>query len=309
MKHVSQLSRSVHAFFHHLANPQPQQTTPVRRSLGIALGGGFARGMVHIGVLKVLEEAGIPISAIAGTSAGAIVGAGYCSGRSAAELAEAGSRLRFWDIARWTLTRGGLCTNERMTSLLGRLCPCKQFSDLRIPLVVVATELETGQPAVFRSGSLCDAVRASCAYPGIFTPVAINGVLHVDGMLSYEVPTTPLKEIGVDFVLGVHLRSKWHQKGGPRNFFDVIGQCFTIAQARMSLHWAHDADLLLEPDVGDFSYDAFERCAELIAIGEQSMRAALPALQAKLGIAKGTMTTAAQLQGAISKPSTAQAPA
>jgi NTE family protein len=312
MKQLSQLSRSVQVFFRHLANPQRQESMPVRRSLGLALGGGFARGMVHIGVLKVLEEAGIPIAAIAGTSAGAIVGAGYCSGRSAAELAEVGGRLRFWDIARWTLTRGGLCTNERMTLLLERLCPCKQFSELRIPLTVVATELQTGNPAIFRDGALCAAVRASCAYPGIFTPVAIGGVLHVDGMLSYEVPTPPLKQMGMDVVLGVHLRSRWNPQGGPRSFFDVIGQCFTIAQARMSLHWAHDADLLLEPDVGDFAFDAFERASELIAIGEKAMREALPALQAKLGMANGIVTqpaTAAQAQVAMSKPSTAQAPA
>jgi NTE family protein len=148
-------------------------------------------------------------------------------------------------------------------------------------------------------------VRASCAYPGIFTPVTINGVLHVDGMLSYEVPTTPLKkEMDVDFVLGVHLRTRWNPTSGPRNFFDVIGQCFTIAQARMSLHWAQDADLLLEPDVASFAFDAFERAPELIAIGEQAMRAALPSLKAKLGIVEGAGAPAAK--PAMDKPSPAQ---
>jgi NTE family protein len=248
--------------------------------------------MVHIGVLKVLEEAGIPIAAIAGTSAGAIVGASYCSGLSASELAEIGRRLRFRDFARWTLERGGFCNNDRMGLFLSRICPCKEFSELRIPLAVIATELASGLPAIFRSGSLCEAVRASCAYPGIFTPVAIRGKLYVDGMLSYEVPTTPLKQMGVDCVLGVHLRSHWNGKEAPRHFFDVIGQCFAIAQVRMSLQWEHDADLLLHPNVDGFSYDDFERTDELIAIGEESMRAALPELKKILRIADRTASNA-----------------
>jgi len=288
MKQLNQISRSVQVFFHALSAPLKTEKTdadPPRRTLGLALGGGFARGMVHIGVLKVLEEAGIPITAIAGTSAGAIVGASYCSGLSSTELAEIGRRLRFRDFARWTLERGGFCNNDRMGLFLSRICPCKEFSELRIPLAVIATELASGRPAIFRSGSLSEAVRASCAYPGIFTPVAIHGKLYVDGMLSYEVPTTPLKQMGVDRVLGVHLRSHWNGQEAPRHFFDVIGQCFAIAQVRMSLQWEHDADLLLHPNVDGFSYDDFERTDELIAIGEQSMRAALPELKKILRVA------------------------
>jgi NTE family protein len=118
----------------------------------------------------------------------------------------------------------------------------------------------------------------------MFTPVEIGGVLHVDGMLTYEVPTTPLKQLGIDCVLGVHLRSHWPQPVAPLHFFEVIGQCFSIAQARMTTQWAKDADLLLEPNVDGFAYDDFARVDELVAIGEQSMRAALPALKRKLGI-------------------------
>jgi NTE family protein len=311
MKQASQILRSVQAFFQELSAPPKNNakppSSPRRRTLGVALGGGFARGMVHIGVLKVLEESGIPIDAIAGTSSGSIIGAGYCSGMSATELAAVGRRLRFKDFARWTLERGGFCTNDRMGVFLSRICPCKDFSELRTPLLVVAAELVSGQPAIFRSGPLCDAVRASCAYPGIFTPVAIHGVLHVDGMLSYEVPTTPLKQMGIDCVLGIHLRSHWNQSVAPRHFFDVIGQCFAIAQSRMSLQWEHDADLLLEPNVDGFAYDDFERADELIAIGEESMRAALPALKKKLGIVDVKVMDvkefpASAAQAAIAKP-------
>jgi NTE family protein len=248
--------------------------------------------MVHIGVLKALEEAGIPVAAIAGTSAGSIVAAGFCSGLTAGDMADIGRRIRFKDFARWTLERGGFCTNDPLGALIHRIYPCKDFSELRIPLLVVATELFSGHPAIFRQGSICTAVRASCAYPGMFTPVDINGVLHVDGMLSYEVPTTPLKQIGIDCVLGVHLHPHCPLSAAPQHFFEVIGQCFSIAQTRMSTHWAKDADLLLEPNVDGFAYDDFARVDELIAIGEESMRAALPALKKKLRIVAASATAA-----------------
>ncbi len=282
MKQFSGISRSIQVFFRELSS-KPEAVAS-RRTLGVALGGGFARGMVHIGVLKVLEEAQIPIAAVSGTSSGSIMAAAFCSGLSAVQMAEIGRRLRFKDFARWTLERGGFCTNDRLGQFLTRTCPCKDFSELRTPLVVVATELISGQPAIFRTGSICDAVRASCAYPGMFTPVSIQGILHVDGMLSYEVPTTPLRQMGIDCILGVHLQSHWNQGGAPRHFFDVIGQCFAIAQTRMSLQWEKDADLLLKPNVDGFAFDDFARADELIAIGEEAMRAALPALKQKLGI-------------------------
>jgi NTE family protein len=307
MKQLNQISRSVQVFFHALSAPQKSDAVPPRRTLGLALGGGFARGMVHIGVLKVLEEAGIPIAAIAGTSAGAMVGAGYCSGLSAAKLAEIGRRLRFKDFARWTLERGGFCNNYRLGLFLSRMYTCKEFSELRIPLLVIATELASGKPAIFRSGSISEAVRASCAYPGIFTPVAIQGKLYVDGMLSYEVPTTPLKQqTGIDCVLGVHLRSHWNGNEPPKHFFDVIGQCFAIAQVRMSLQWEHDADLLLHPNVDGFSYDDFERTDKLIAIGEECMRTALPELKNKLGIADRKVVDAKVTPAPAASASTAK---
>jgi NTE family protein len=302
MKQLSHISRSVQVFLRELSGTRKTEALPPR-TLGVALGGGFARGMVHIGVLKVLEEARIPIAAISGTSSGAIMGAGFCSGLSAAQMAEIGRRLRFKDFARWTLERGGFCSNDRLGAFLTRTLPCQDFSELRTPLVVVATELISGKPAIFRTGSICDAVRASCAYPGMFTPMDINGVLHVDGMLSYEVPATPLKEMGIDCVLGVHLQSRWSPSKAPRHFFDVIGQCFAIAQTRMSLHWEKDVDLLLRPNVDDFAFDDFERAGELIAIGEESMRTALPALKQKLGIVEVKEATVKLAATQIAKPS------
>jgi len=309
MKQLTQISNSLQAFFRQLTSTPARPTKTPQRSLGLALGGGFARGLIHIGVLKVLEEEGIQISAIAGTSAGAIVGACYCSGLSAADMARIARRLRFKDFARWTLDRGGFYSNERVSLFLNHVLPCKDFSQLRTPLAVVATELSSGEPAVFHSGSIADAVRASCAYPGVFTPVPVNGSLHVDGMLSYEVPTTPLKQMGIDCVLGVLLRAYPNRTAPPRHFLDVIVQCFAIAQARMSLQWIKDADLLLQPDVNGYAFDQFERADEMIAVGEQAMRDELPALKEALGIGKPTSQPAqADAPRAEKKPVQTAAP-
>jgi NTE family protein len=277
---LSKLVRSACAFTRELTRSVDPEPTPFKiPSLGLALGGGFARGILHIGVLKVLEQEGIPIKYIAGTSVGALVGAIYCSGMSIKEMEEIASLVRFKDFARWTVSRLGFASNDRMTALLERLLKVKTFEELRIPLAVTATDFVSGEPVVFTTGNLVDPVRASCAYPGIFLPVNINGRLMVDGMLAYTVPTTPLRRMGADRVIAVYLKSHWVNTDGPRHVFDVIGQCFSIAQVKTSSLWQADADLILDPDVAGYGYDCFERSPELISLGERATRAALPQIR------------------------------
>jgi NTE family protein len=235
--------------------------------------------MAHIGVLKVLEEERIPVDFVAGTSAGAIVGAAYCAGLSPMEMEEMAHKARFRDFARWTLSRYGFCTSDRMGSFCARVMKLENFEDLKIPLAVTATDVRTGAAVVFTKGSLVDPMRASCAYPGMFPPVEVNGRYLIDGMLAYAVPTTPLREMGADYVLGVYLSGRTSGWRGPRHLFDVIGQCFSIAEAKMSGVWKKDADFVLEPDIDGFAFDCFDRAKELIANGEKATRAALPQLR------------------------------
>jgi NTE family protein len=213
---------------------------------------------------------------IAGTSVGAIMGAAYCSGLTIEELEEIAHKVRFTTFARWTLSRYGFATNDRMVSFLARTLKVQTFEELRIPLSVVATDFNTGKGAVFSSGSIIDPVRASCAYPGMFLPVEIRGSWLVDGMLSHPVPTRPLREMGAERVLAVHLRGQWSKTSAPRHFFDVIGQSFAIAQDMTSSLWRSAADVIIEPDVAGFDYDDFKRADELIRVGELAMRRALP---------------------------------
>ena len=277
MKRLAKVIRSVQAFGRELS--RTSSAAPEARrvpAIGLALGGGFARGIAHVGVLKVLEEEGIPVRMIAGTSVGALIGAAYCSGVTIAELEEVAYKVRFTTFARWTLSRYGFATNDRMVSFLTRTLKVQTFEELRIPLGVTATDFNTGEGMVFTSGSIIDPVRASCAYPGMFLPVEIRGRWLVDGMLSNPVPTRPLRAMGAERVLAVQLKGQWSKTTAPRHLFDVIGQSFAIAQDMMSSVWRSAADLVIEPDVAGFDYDDFKRAGELIRVGELAMRRALP---------------------------------
>jgi NTE family protein len=268
--------RSVQAFGREFSRKAVPPAPAVAPCIGLALGGGFARGIAHIGVLKVLEEEGIPVRVIAGTSVGALIGACYCSGLTLAEMQEVAHNTRFTSFARWTLSRCGFASNDRMIAYLTRTLKCKTFEELRIPLGVTATDFNSGEGVVFHSGSVIDPVRASCAYPGMFLPVEIRGRYLVDGMLSHPVPSRPVREMGADRVIAVHLRGTWSQKGAPRHLLEVIGQSFAIAQDTMSSIWRSDADVVIEPDVAGYAYDDFKRADDLIRVGEVAMRAALP---------------------------------
>lgn len=247
--------------------------------VGVALGGGFARGLAHVGVLKVLEEEKIPVDFIAGTSVGSVIGAAYASGISAKELEEIAALVRFKDFSRWTFSRFGLFSNDKMSVFLHKILRCKTFEELRIPLAVAATDIITGEPAVFTTGDLVDPVRASCAYPGMFQPVRIEGRLLVDGLLAHAVPAKPLRDMGAERVISVYLAAHWVKPGGPRHVFDVIGQCFSIAQDRMCGPWQTASDVILTPEIGEFAYDDFVRAPELIRAGEVAARAALPQIR------------------------------
>jgi len=308
---LEKIIRSVQAFGRELSRQAapilPSRILPSRvPAIGVALGGGFARGIAHVGVLKVLEEEGIPVRMVAGTSVGALIGAAYCSGVSLKELEDMAASVRFNNFARWTLSRCGFASNDRMISFLTRFLKVKTFEELRIPLGVTATDFNTGEGVVFHSGSIIDPVRASCAYPGMFLPVMIRGRYLVDGMLSHPVPTRPVREMGADRVLAVHLRGTWANGGAPRHLFDVIGQSFAIAQDAMSALWRDAADLVIEPDVAGFAYDDFKRADELIRVGEAAMRNAMPAVRKWLATTPEAEPVSAKTVGTKASPAAAR---
>ncbi len=251
--------------------------------IGLALGGGFARGIAHIGVLRALEQHNIPIGMIAGVSAGSIVAAAYASGTPVDEIARMGRAMRFKDIAQWTISRLGLAASERMNAFLMRLLKVHRFEEMRIPLAVVATDLSTGQPAIFRDqGDVLLPVRASCSYPGLFQPVKHGEHYLVDGAMTMEVPAAVLRQMGASRVISVCLPVD-AKCLDTRNMFQVITRCFQIMQRRQEWHWRKQSSVVIEPDVLGMKWDCFESAGRLIESGERATRAVIPRLLNWLG--------------------------
>ena len=247
--------------------------------IGLALGGGFARGFAHLGVLKLLEENQIPIACIAGTSVGSIVGAAYASGAPIAEIIASCRAIRFRDVCRWRVSRLGLASNERLAEVIGRICGVSTFEELRIPLAAVATDLATGEAAVLTHGSLADAVRASCAFPGLFEPLEIGTRCLADGGLVAPVPTAAARQLGARFVLGVSVGMQDDARYRPINIFQVVSRAVAAAQKHQLEVWERSADLVLRPAVQSLAWDDFERADEAIDAGVTAARRALPRIQ------------------------------
>src|SRR6202521_230151 len=257
-----------------------------RPKVGVALGGGFARGIAHIGVLRVLEENEIPVDFIAGTSVGALIAAGYASGTPLDEMARQGSGTRFRDFGRWTLSRMGMASNDRLEDFLHRFTTAKLFNQMKIPLCIVATDLLKGESVHFRDGEIGPALRASCAYPGLFLPVEHQGHFLVDGFLTEQVPAPAVREMGADVVISVHLEPGLLDSK-PRNTIEVISRSFSIIQTVVSQPWRAMSDVLIEPDVHHVLWDEFVKTPHLIAAGEDATHAATPRIKELLHRAPG----------------------
>jgi len=254
-----------------------------RRGIGLALGGGFARGFAHLGVLQVLEQHHIPISHIAGTSVGSILGAAYASGTPLAKILATCRNIRFRDFARWRVSRLGLASNYRLRDLMERVFESCEFETMKIPLAVVATDLGTGDPVVFTHGSLADAIRASCAFPGLFEPVEIGTRYLADGGLVAQVPTQAARLIGAARVVGVSVGIQDDHRRPPTNVFQVVARAVSAAQKHQLETWEKHADLILRPAVKSLAWDDFERAGEAIDAGIASAMRALPRIQKLLG--------------------------
>ena len=255
---------------------------PTRRPrIGLSLSGGFAWGIAHLGVLQVLQEAQIPIDCIAGTSVGALVAAAYASGVSLEKMEQQAKLTHFNDFGRWTISFMGLATNSRMESYLRRYSEMTSFEEMKTPLAIAATDLNTGEAVYFTRGPLGPALRASCAYPGLFLPVDHQGHTLVDGFLATPVPVDAVRQLGAECVIAVHLEASSADK--PRNMIDVIARSFNILQRYAHQDWRDRADVIIEPEVKGLAWDAFERTPEMIAAGAAATRRMLPHIHALLG--------------------------
>jgi NTE family protein len=256
---------------------------PARRPrVGLALSGGAARGAAHVGVLKVLLANDVPVDCIAGTSAGALVGAAFAAGLTIDELERFALSMRWRDFGRMTLSRLGVQSNARMEEYVRAQFPVTRIERLRIPFAAVATDLDTGGAVVLKGeGDLAFAIRASCAVPGWYVPVVDeSGRQLVDGGLVSLVPVTAARALGADIVIAVDVNHEGAKfLGASRSAFGVILQSMVHAQRSASAHEVRQADVAILPRVGHIRWDEMRRGAELVAAGEAAAREALPQIE------------------------------
>lgn len=248
----------------------------------LALGGGAARGIAHVGVLKVLEEEELRPDIVVGTSAGALAGVFLAAGVSAARTAAWGEALRWSMLARPVVSRMGLMSNDRLGKLLERALPVRSFDELPIPFACMATDLASHEPVLLCEGDLVSAIRASCAIPGMMVPVERDGRLLIDGGVTANVPTAVPRLLGADVVVAVDVNRSYRRPQPPNTMLSIFVQSFfTIARAAERIA-TEEADVVIAPDIGDIGFDQLQRAKELITAGEEAARRSVLKLRALL---------------------------
>ncbi|HWN11378.1 MAG TPA: patatin-like phospholipase family protein [Pyrinomonadaceae bacterium] len=250
--------------------------------IGLALSGGSARGIAHVGVLKALAEHEIPVSCVAGTSAGAIVAGAFASGMPLAEIETMGRTLRWRDLGRMTMSRLGVQVNDRLESYLRERFPITRFEDLAIPLAVVATDLKSGAAVVMRDeGDIPFAIRASCAIPGWYVPVTDSeGRQLVDGGLVAGLPTTMARELGAELVIAVDVNAEGATFIGPtHSIISVLLQSMLVVQKMAGLAQLELADCVISPRLGHIRWDEISRGEEFMAAGYEAAIEAMPKIR------------------------------
>ncbi len=259
----------------------PPAMTDVPPRVGIALGGGGARGFAEIGVLRVLEQERIPVAAVAGTSVGALVGALYAdTGRvlDAEFHAVALHEADIFDYALSSVLSGGLIKGELLEEFLRTRLRNQTIEHMALPFAAVAVDLRTGQPMIFSHGPVAPVVHASAAIPGVFVPVTIDGKTYVDGCVVDPVPADAARQLGAEVVIAVAIPPDIPQET-PTNPLVIAYRAVTIMASLIGDLRSREADIVIRPEVGDVAFDDFSQKKRLIEAGEAAARAALPEIR------------------------------
>lgn len=251
--------------------------TPIK--IGIALGGGAAKGFAHIGVIKMLEANGFTPAVVAGTSAGSVVGALYASGMNAFELQEKAVALDEAKIRDLQWSSGGLVLGQKLEDYVNEQVQRKPLEQLAKPFVAVATRLEDGERTVFARGNTGQAVRASSSIPGVFQSVAIGKYHFVDGGITSPVPVDAARQLGADVVIAVDISSKARGKT-PDGLLGTLGQSIAIMGQKLGQAELARADIIVRPKVLDIGSADFSQRAQAIVEGEKAAMAVMPQIRA-----------------------------
>jgi NTE family protein len=253
----------------------------VKLRIGLALGGGAAKGFAHIGVIKMLEANGIHADVVAGTSAGSVVGALYASGMDPFQLQETAFSLDETSIRDVRLFSGGVVQGQKLQDYVNQLVANRPLDKMKIPFAVVSTQLETGQRTVFVRGNTGQAVRASSSIPGVFEPVEINGKHYVDGGVVSPVPVDAARQLGADVVIAVDISTK-ASGSNPQGMINIVGQSISIMGQKLGEQELARADIVIRPKVSQIGAADFEQKNQAIMEGERATLAAMPAIKARI---------------------------
>jgi NTE family protein len=254
--------------------------------IGLALGGGAARGFAHIGVIKVLEAQGIVPDIVVGTSAGAVVGALYAAGNSGFDLQKLAHTLDESKISDWSVPDRGVLKGEALQQFVNEAVAQRPLENLKKSFAVVATDLHSGESILFRTGNTGMAVRASATVPGVFRPVTINGREYVDGGLSSLIPVHSVRQMGADVVIAVDISARPANQP-VRGTLDILLQTFTIMGQNLARYELREADIVIRPQVGNVGSTDFQARHDAILEGEKAAQAALPRIREVLRKATG----------------------
>jgi len=250
--------------------------------IGLALGSGGAKGLAHIGIIKVLEENNIPIDFIAGSSIGSMIGGFYATGLSIKEVEKIALSTN-WHTVFSTLFdpsfKKGLVSGEKVKSFIEGYINKNDFESCKIPFVAVATDLKTGEVVILDKGKMAPAIRASISIPLVFKPVEIDGRVLADGGLSAPVPVEIARNMGADIVIAVNLDKHYYDEQWNPGWYDIANDSLHILQHHLALHNIKSADISIEIDSGKSSWYQFVNGQDKIFAGEKAMNEILPKLQ------------------------------
>jgi NTE family protein len=249
-----------------------------RKSIGVALGGGVALGMAHVGVLAALTENDIPIDCIAGTSAGALVATGYAFGMTTEEMSAVAAKLNWPHISGFPNSLLGFASNRSIEVDVEKYIGKKGIEKANIPLAIVVTDIEDGEQVVLRRGRASLAVRASTCIPGMFVPVEIDGRKFVDGGLTENLPLSPLREMDAEIKIGVNV-VRWHARKEVKNVIDVMTNTISILASHQRHLVSQNVDILIEPDLSAYTSSDFKKSAAIIAEGYRAATAKVPEIK------------------------------
>ena len=264
-----------------LAPPPP----PRRLVIGLALGGGAAKGFAHIGVIKMLEASGIHPDVVTGTSAGSVVGALYASGMDAFAMQQAAISLDEASIRDVRLFSGGLVQGRKLQDYVDSQVRGRPIERLKLPFAAVATELETGRRTVFTHGDTGQAVRASCSIPGVFEPAAIGDRHYVDGGVVSPVPVDAARQLGADVVIAVDISAR-SDGTLPTDMLGIVGRSVVIMGQQLGAQELARADVVIRPQVAGIGASEFAQRDRAIMEGEKAALVAIPQIRARLAIAQ-----------------------